>query len=669
LYYNWLETAWQNLYAICKSCIPSQANYFPVSGKRAALPSVDLYKQYAEDGTALWPAYPLKEKPLLLDPCLDRDFYKHFGTRIDGRLVGLSQQGITTIEHFHLNAPQRIEGRYSCHQRYYQLLLEWVSLPSVSTPTHFFDFPNLEFGGTWYLLLRRLAAAVGAMRSSRPVLSITRIDRVFSQLRKTRDAHQHLDTCWHQIANENPDEFVDNRGTASRPSDATLSEIRIENFKSIENLRIGIESKSRPEDPMATQRTSSLLIIGENSAGKSSILEAVTLALSSDAAIKKLGLTTKNFILNPHYLGATSPQNIARAKVEITLSNQSTRVLNIGSGGMHGEPKDRKENIPVFAYGAFRQYQHKGRRNASPEAYVRNLFDASVLPNPENWLLDLSEDRFAMVIRALREILSIEGKFEVIRRDLEDRKCFVVTATAENGEPLSQTSLNVASSGFRSVLAMACDIMRGMMDKKIYPDFETLGTATGVVLIDEVEAHLHPRWKMQIMRGLRVALPKVTFIATTHDPLCLRGMDDGEVVVLRRVNAENGTTPAGLPTLVEAQTSLPPIAELRVEQLLTSDLFQLHSTDDPGMDRQFAQIADLLAENADQLTDDKKLIVARFKQDVASALPIGTSEAHRLVQEAVADYLQQRALTSAQRLADLKIEVKQRIIEALQRIL
>jgi hypothetical protein len=51
---------------------------------------------------------------------------------------------------------------------------------------------------------------------------------------------------------------------------------------------------------------------------------------------------------------------------------------------------------------------------------------------------------------------------------------------------------------------------------------------TGVVLIDEIDAHLHPRWQMQVVTTLRTLFPRMTFVATTHNPLALVGARDGE---------------------------------------------------------------------------------------------------------------------------------------------
>lgn len=58
---------------------------------------------------------------------------------------------------------------------------------------------------------------------------------------------------------------------------------------------------------------------------------------------------------------------------------------------------------------------------------------------------------------------------------------------------------------------MALDIVRNMVRK-----WGNLESSLGIVLIDEIETHLHPRWKMQVVSALRRAMPQVQFIFTTH---------------------------------------------------------------------------------------------------------------------------------------------------------
>lgn len=671
LYYAWLETAWENIYSICTSCRPTDLGYFPVIGARTEIPSLEAINRFVDENLGLWRRYPIPEKAVLLDPCADDGFYRSLWPQSDGVLFGLSRRGDATIENFNLNAIERVAGRRRRYEEYFFRLREGLTDSSpIERVAALFEFHALEFGGTWYLLLRRLALLMGAGIGSKPVVSPSRISRFYLAMSGKPETAERLDRGWRLLAQEDHAHGAVLSGRAKRPGKARISRVHLRNFKAIEDLAIDMPNPPEGEALFDIERpVPSLLILGENSAGKSSILEAVALALSDVAARQKLALDAGEFVLNPSYLGATDADAVRQAEVEISFTNGASRKLAIEFGRMVERGSVEPETVPVFAYGAFRQYQHK-QRPRSPDKYIRNLFDGSVLSNPERWLLGLKPDTYAMVMRALREILSIEGEFEVVRRDQEQQRCYMVMAVPGVGgeTSFSRTPLSAVSSGFRSVLAMACDVMQGLMDPQVYAGFETLSSARGIVLIDEVEAHLHPRWKMQIMRGLRRALPQMTFIATTHDPLCLRGMDDGEVVVLQRVAAKEHQSATDLPVFVERVLDLPQVSQLRVEQLLTSDLFQLHSTDAPEIEIKLAQIGDLLAKDPLRLDPAEGAAVEKFRRDIADALPIGASEAHRMVQEAVAEYLTQRRAASEKRMKELRQEAKARIIEALQGI-
>ncbi|NVZ66727.1 AAA family ATPase [Pseudomonas gingeri] len=280
--------------------------------------------------------------------------------------------------------------------------------------------------------------------------------------------------------------------------------------------------------------------------------------------------------------------------------------------------------------------------------------------------MSLKEPDFKMVVRALRDVLSIEGEFDVMVRDQERKRCLIVTTTA-GCQARHETPLSLASSGYRSILAMVCDIMQGLMNRDVNPFFDTLATAQAIVLIDEVEAHLHPRWKIQIMRALRSALPKVTFIATTHDPLCLRGMQAHEVIVMHRV-ARDCDPQTQLPVMVEQLVELPDVSQLTIEQLLTSDFFSLTSTDQPGTERELARFADILAarEQNEPLNEAQLKAWARFERDISDALPVGSTEVQRLVQEAVVEYLKNRRQASSARLGELRSASRQRILDILE---
>lgn len=218
------------------------------------------------------------------------------------------------------------------------------------------------------------------------------------------------------------------------------------------------------------------------------------------------------------------------------------------------------------------------------------------------------------------------------------------------------------------MLGMLCGILRGLVEENGTEELTTFAASRGVVLIDEIEAHLHPRWKVQVMTSLRRTLPGMTFIVTTHDPLCLRGMAEGEVVVLQRVSSADAGVQSALPVTIERMTGLPDASDLRIEQLLTSDFFQLFSTTDAAADRNMARVGDLIRKrrDGDVLTLEEARTLDEFERDIATALPVGSSEVHRLVQEAVAEYLEKRREASSATLARLTAEAKAGILAALE---
>ena len=669
LYYAWLSNAWENLYPICKGCFPKRPEYFPVKGKRATLPTVMQLKTYINEELGLWRDHPPKEKNLLLDPCEPSNFSRHFSIDLDGYLFPLTERARETVEHFDLNRGDLYDLRGARLREYFDELIEHV-LPMMheggSWRNDLFAFAELEFGGLWYLMCRKIIMFLTSGNPQRWSLSSAKISQTLQRVVKSIDGQLSRDSL-EEWLNDLLQGFITddshlNRGYTDAPP--TLIAIHLSNFKGIERLELIMPAIQASASDLPDRLQPALLILGENAAGKSSILEATALALSTDEARDELKLDISALPLDPELMGAHSAPRRASAVVNLVFDDNSTRTLTIDEGRFLID--GGFEVPPVFAYGAFRQYQQKTRKYTHGKSII-NLFQSEkLLSNPEKWLLGLSQVDFDSVVRALREILSIEGEFEVIERDFVNNRCFIITVISGNGAR-HRTPLSLASSGYRSMLAMVCDIIQGLMSRHLHTYFESLETAKAVVLIDEVEAHLHPRWKMQVMRALRAALPNVTFIATTHDPLCLRGMQDGEVIVMQRVASYRGSN-SEWPVMVEQVVRLPDVSRLTIEQLLTSDFFSLMSTDQPGIERELAKFADLLAarEKGELLTVDQQEAWARFELDIRQSLPVGSTEVQRLVQEAVAQYLENRRLMSAVKLGELREKARKRIVAILE---
>ena len=200
------------------------------------------------------------------------------------------------------------------------------------------------------------------------------------------------------------------------------------------------------------------------------------------------------------------------------------------------------------------------------------------LVDAEHWLTNREGVEFDSAALVLKDLLSLEA----------DARLTVEAGRVVVFQHGAKVPLRMLSDGYQSVVATAIDIFEVVT--RLWPNLES---AEGIVLLDELGAHLHPTWKMKIVGAVRKALPGVQFITSTHDPLCLRGLSAGEVAVMQR--DEND--------VVHALTGLPSPGDFRIDQLLTSDFFGLDSTIDPDTDALFDEYYALLAlrePNSDQ---------------------------------------------------------------------
>lgn len=662
LYYTWLANAWENLYPICRACQPYEPSVFPVTGKRRPLPDEDELQRNQEVPTGGW-ITNLTDNAIFLDPCAGEDFRKHLAFLPDGRVIGIGKRGAMTVRHFQLDRPEVTWRRESAFSHYRDELFD----PQGRGAAAVFRFSRMEYGGAWFLLLYQIARRIGGGLSSRPILSLNRIERYYSERLQDPGFRDQFDQAWRDLMGEADLVFdapkavkVEIEEDGKRPVG-----FEIENFKALE--RVVVRLPDPIDRPGEGASGSTLVILGENAAGKSSLLEAMALALVDHQTRAQLPPKGQDFMLDPRLMGAPEQGAPRRGRVSVRYDGGWSSTMGVEPNFPTLDGGDLVR-LPVFAYGAFRLYRGEdtGLRRSDP---LRSLFDpAFVLPNPEKWLVSIHErPAFKEVLRVLGFLLGFANGDDVIV--VRGGRCYLQSIHRRAGaEPLVQrTPLSVVSSGYRSVLAMACDIMRGLLAQQDSSS-PSLMRSRAVVLIDEIEAHLHPRWKMRIVQALRTALPNVTFILTTHDPLCLRGVDAQEVVVFRRVEH---ATKGGLPVVVEQLEELPDVGALTIEQILTSDLFQLYSTDGPAIEARFARAADLLAADhaGRPMTDDDNGVLAAFRAELADqvrrGMPVGSTEVERLVQEAVEEFIRMRHRTRAKELGELRNTTRNAIVRAL----
>ena len=349
------------------------------------------------------------------------------------------------------------------------------------------------------------------------------------------------------------------------------------------------------------------MLVGENAMGKSSVLQALALALMGEAHAETLALDASAFVRQDATRGG------GRVSVKLTnVPEPITLRFRRSSKRFTWNTPDPKTLL--LGYGATRLL--RPRRTADADSgYVRvkNLFDPTApLDDVEQWLLDpdaVDDVRFAAVAYALKDLLLLDEADRIAR---EDGRVLVFIGERK------PVTLRQLSDGFQSVVALATDIMKILLER-----WPSMQDAEGIVLLDELEAHLHPSWKIEIVERLRRTFPRVAFVVSTHDPLCLKGLYEGEIGVLAREED----------TRIAINTDLPPVADLRADQLLTSPLFGLYSTRGDDTVAATDRYTELLGKR--RLTDAEELELEELEDRLARAMSPAESPRGRQLDQAL----------------------------------
>jgi uncharacterized protein (TIGR02646 family) len=644
-HYWWLAYEWKNLYLSCPECRRAQGQKFPVGNRRARVGS--------------GPEALAKEAPLLLDPCAEdpESLLVYLDT---GEVVCSDGRGKTTIETFELNRRRLVRDRAVTLEQ-----INWDLEQLANALGSGGDDAFLEQLFTLYDRERPLAAMRRQRVNQWAQMRPRKIEAVFHRGLGSSNGFGELTRGLRRVTNQvkqqeawafygeaadfylrpdhpkattevvaagplrdelSPPRFRQLKSTVVRHEpepwnyldSAEIRSLEVRNFRAIEHL--SLELTEGPGEG------SWLMLLGENGTGKSSILQALALALSDAPTIETYSSEAR------HLLRKGADWGLIR--VELT-GRHKFRELRFGKGYQGFEADRPMKGILVAGYGATRLLP-RSRRASTPRSKVKSLFDPFVpLTSPSSWLPKLEEEQFDAVARSLKRLLNL-AKEETMRLLGED------VYLAKRGQRLRLADL---SDGYQAMAGLGLDLMELFLRR-----WGSLEAAEGVVLLDELGAHLHPRWQMQVTGLLRAAFPRVQFVATTHDPLCLHGLYDGEVALLRRTEDQ----------VYALHRELPQIEGLTVDQILTSEHFGLHSTRDPATEELLNQYYALLAKRDPSERETQRLRQLRERLD--SYHLFGATRRERLALGAADDFLAtQPLLNSAEEYSSLKAETARHI--------
>lgn len=612
--YYWLANEWHNLLLVCATCGRTRLQEGIKVGKGSRFP-LEKETQRAQE-----PGEESRESPLLLDPCVD---YPEKELVFDelGNVYSSKPRGQATIAVLDLNRPALIEARKKAASELLEVLKSLSEDPNqVSSSILSLTDASQEFAGLKRQLVGNYLEKRGLQKPDfkgfaesiqAPTVNVSRTEQ--RQAKREYVAYQQSMQSYSLEEETDIHKYFSQRRLIER--------IQLRNIKAIRTLDLDL-TKSQ------SGRTPWLMLLGENATGKSTVLQAVALTLAGMKYFTELvsthGIHPSEFIRNGTNSGQvkvtlsgfSAPHTLtfypSRVEFKSPLGETATVEFE-GEHSVHASGTGWQPQVLLLGYGATRLLPRTlgVQRYGGLFARVDNLFDPFVpLVDAKRSLLELDDDKFEYTNRAFKELVEL-GRGEGLKR--VDGQLRVKTHRVE--VPVSSLS-----DGYQTILALAADILSVVLGPRMWTTPED---AEGVVLLDEIGSHLHPTWKMRFVPSLRKFLPGMQFIATTQEPLCLRGIEGGEVVVMQRDEEAQ----------IVALSDLPSPADFRIDQLLTSEFFGLHTTDDPEVDRLFTTYYTLLAK--DQLSPGEAKRLEELKVQLRDRKHLGETLREEILYELI----------------------------------
>lgn len=302
-----------------------------------------------------------------------------------------------------------------------------------------------------------------------------------------------------------------------------------------------------------------LFITGLNGAGKTSILKAITAA----------------FFNNKGWSGKLIPRN--EFSIQLDLQNQDQLLHYDSNNGNHS-----LEGVPIACYGAIRQNIIKSKDEIGELTHIpRSLFenDALLLDiqiQLEEWRVNMdsskvqyphAEENILQFLEVLPRIIETLVNVDLPYTSRNKNSYTLYTEEDEEGNPLEPVRFGDLASGVRSLVAMFGDMLLRLSAQQ--PDITDPAELMGIVIIDEIDVHLHPVLQKKVVEVLSDIFQNIQFIATTHSPVPLLGAPINSVFYSVRRSANEGVQIRKIEN--EHLSKLLPNA------LLTSPLFDMDS--------------------------------------------------------------------------------------------
>lgn len=342
-----------------------------------------------------------------------------------------------------------------------------------------------------------------------------------------------------------------------------LKSMTLHNFRCFSDLKVNFNNRLT-------------VLVGNNGAGKSTVLEAAAIAAGtltsamdgltnygikkSDAHYKCFDLGS-NVDVQPQFpveitaVGTVDGQDIswvrnlnsAKGRGGLASAKEMTRIAENYQNRMRSGDKELK--LPIISYyGTGRLWnQHREKKNdifeknSRSNGYIDSLDGAANDKLMMKWFQKMTMQQFqrgelipefTAVRMAMEQVFaSIAGVSDVQVQFNLDTGDIDILYFDKNKEHI-RIPVSLLSDGYKCTISLIADIAYRMAILNPQLLDKVLTETEGIVLIDEIDLHLHPSWQKRILKDLMEVFPKVQFIVSTHAPEVINSVKQESIVVL-----------------------------------------------------------------------------------------------------------------------------------------
>jgi energy-coupling factor transporter ATP-binding protein EcfA2 len=401
-------------------------------------------------------------------------------------------------------------------------------------------------------------------------------------------------------------------------SDAKLRRVKLTNIGAFDSLTI---------DDLQSGWN---ILLGNNGSGKSTILRAVALGLCGEdpaaalAAGRLLRQGERAGQIELQVGDLTYVTDLQRDGDRTTLISPQSPIQT-GNWVVLGFPPLRgvsmRDPIGPTPFGATEP------RVTDLLPLVRGTIDTR-LDSMKQWLVNLDVNKtpvgnisradaqhYGRIIQSFYQILPLFTPGQSISEGHVDRSNWQVYVKTDDGE----VPIDNISQGMSSIFGWVGTLLQRMYE--IYRDVDDPTQQPALVLVDEIDAHLHPEWQQVLTTIVKKHFPNVQVLATTHSPLLVAGMRQDELFIARR-------DPADAKHIDVFRSPIDPEG-LRADQILTSPIFGLMTTRGPKTNAEIKRYSILFGKPKDKRSSDEETELLGLQEKLSGILSLGETAAER----------------------------------------